>query len=189
MKPFAPPPVHCELKVVQHNFSKQKKALALLQNLRLIQIFSFHITHYPSSCFLDTDLSVETEYLPCQRCAELWYSRLNKMAVTTLKIHEACVWNVAVRPSKIFRPDIGMGCFLIKSVAVRESICYYYRILIYADLELHLQDNSTDGNGVVSVSENDFLTSALYFIRTVKTSKAEKKAVRIVAASWTRCVT
>lgn len=134
---------------------QRKKAWAVKQNSRLVQVFSALITQYLNSYYFDKGRF--SKHLQSNELLELLYSVENNMDVTALLAHEAGVWSVAVKQAILLYSDSEMSAFATTSGDSWKRSAYHYGTLAL-DLELRLQDKTTHAENVMSVPRHDFLT-------------------------------
>lgn len=157
-----------------------KKISSVDQNTRPAQILPAHITQLSVQLFFLHRYFWKGWIHGLQSIAGALVFKVRQILCdrSNLIMLNACVSDVAAKPSTVPHPDSEMGCFATTSFASRKVVGYNYGILAYADLGSLLQDNSTYEDGLMSVSKHNIVTYSACWKRTVKTIYGGQKSVR-----------
>ena len=142
--------------VVNENYN----AWRLPDGLVGIQTFPEHVVEY--LCQVSEDFSlISRRDTPLTSWPDKWVQRLNAVNVPALRAYECMNWNIRIKKSTIKHPHSGLGVFAKKGFKTGDIIGYYYGTLVYGDLDKAHRVRKRYGEGLMSVSSDEYRKWAL----------------------------
>ena len=159
-------------------------AWSVPRGLSSCQTFPKHILDYISEYYNKKTISAAASRTPMNKWSADWKMRVNNLDVAALRTHECLHLGVSLRPSTIKSEKAGLGVFATRNFDRDEVVGYYYGALVYGDLAIDRKLTKRYGEGVLSVSSNDFSKWAAELTYNFKSTDGKRHKGWIAPTPW-----